>query len=155
MNRKVVKSGLLAVGLALVLAQLMPVDRSNPPVRGEVEASPEVRAILRRACYDCHSNETVWPWYGRVAPVSWLLARDVREGRKEVDFSVFGQYPEKRRQRKWTEIPEQVGKGEMPPWFYVAVHPEARLSDADRARLVRWARESAVREGPPQNAPPP
>lgn len=154
MNRKVVKSGLLAVGLALMLAQLMPVDRSNPPVQGEVEASPEVRAILRRACYDCHSNETVWPWYGRVAPVSWLLARDVREGRKEVDFSVFGQYPKKRRQRKWTEIPEQVGKGEMPPWFYVAVHPEARLSDADRATLVRWARESATREGPPQNAAP-
>ncbi len=155
MNRRLVRRGLLAVGLVLVLAQLVRVDRSNPPVEGEVEASPEVRAILRRACYDCHSNEVVWPWYGRVAPVSWLLARDVREGRKEVNFSVFGQYPEKRRQRKWTEIPEQVGKGEMPPWFYTAVHREARLSEADRDALVRWARQSAAREGPPQNAPPP
>ena len=97
----------------------------------------------------------MWPWYGRVAPVSWLLARDVREGRKEVNFSVFGQYPAKRRQRKWTEIPEQVGKGEMPPWLYTAVHPEARLSEADRDALVRWARENTAREGQPANAPSP
>ena len=155
MSRNIVKWGLLGIGLALALAQLVPVDRSNPPIQGEVEAPAQVRAILRRACYDCHANETVWPWYGRVAPVSWLLARDVREGRKEVNFSVFGQYPQKRRQRKWKEIPEQVEKGEMPPWYYVAVHPEARLSEADRAALVRWARESAVREGQPPNAPPP
>ncbi len=155
MNWKIVRRGILAVGLALVLAQAVPVDRSNPPVQAEVAAPADVRAILRRACYDCHSNETVWPWYGRVAPVSWLLARDVREGRKEVNFSVFGQYAEKRRQRKWVEIPEQIEKGEMPPWFYAAVHPEARLSEADRAALVRWARESAAPAGPGQTPPAP
>jgi Haem-binding domain len=155
MNWKIVKRGLLAAGLALVLAQAVPVDRSNPPVQGEVAAPAEVRAILRRACYDCQSNETVWPWYGHVAPVSWLLARDVREGRKEVNFSVFNQYAEKRRQRKWVEIPEQVEKGEMPPWFYTAVHPEGRLSEADRAALLRWARESAAAAGPTQTSPAP
>jgi len=152
MNRRLVRRALLAVALALLLAQVVPVDRSNPAVAAEVAAPPQVRAILRRACYDCHSNETVWPWYGRVAPVSWLLARDVREGRKEVNFSVFGQYADKRRQRKWIEIPEQVEKGEMPPWFYAAMHREARLSEADRAVLVRWARESAAREGRPDDA---
>lgn len=155
MNRKVVTRGLLVVAAALVLAQLVPVDRSNGAVSAEVAAPPEVRAILKRACYDCHSNETVWPWYGRVAPVSWLVGRDVREGRKEVNFSTFGEYPLKRRQRKWMEIPEQVDKGEMPPWFYAAVHPEARLSDADRAALVRWARAGAAAEGPPADAPKP
>ncbi len=155
MNWKIVKRGLLALGLALVLAQLVPVDRTNPPVQGEVAAPPEVRAILRRACYDCHSNETAWPWYGRVAPVSWLLGRDVREGRREVNFSVFDTYPEKRRQRKWTEIPEQVEKSEMPPWFYVAIHPEARLTEADRAALVRWAKESASSRPPADAAPAP
>jgi hypothetical protein len=144
MNRTVVRRALLGLAAVFVLAQFVPVDRSNPPVGSEVAAPPEVRAILRRACYDCHSNETVWPWYGRVAPVSWLLDRDVREGRKEVDFSVFGQYTEKRRNRKWTEIPEQIEKGEMPPWFYVTVHRDARLSEADRAALIRWARESAA-----------
>jgi hypothetical protein len=154
MNKKILKRGLLALGLALVLAQLVPVDRVNPPAGPEVAAPPEVRAILKRACYDCHSNETVWPWYGRVAPVSWLLERDVREGRKEVNFSVFGGYPQKRRLRKWFEIPEQLEKGEMPPWFYTAVHGEARLSEADRAALVRWARESSAREGAPEDKPP-
>jgi hypothetical protein len=144
MNRTVVRRALLGLTAVFVLAQFVPVDRSNPPVGGEVAAPPEVRAILRRACYDCHSNETVWPWYGRLAPVSWLLERDVREGRKEVDFSVFGQYTEKRRNRKWTEIPAQIEKGEMPPWFYVTVHRDARLSEADRAALIRWARESAA-----------
>ena len=149
---KVVKRGLLGAAAVLVVAQLVPVDRSNPPVQGEVAAPAEVRAILRRACYDCHSNEVRWPWYGRVAPVSWLLERDVREGRKEVNFSVFGEYPEKRRRRKWKEIPEQVQKGEMPPWFYVAVHGEARLSEADKAALVEWARASAAAEGPREGA---
>jgi cytochrome c551/c552 len=151
MNRRLVRRALLVLAAVFVLAQFVPVDRANPPVPAEVAAPSEVRAILRRACYDCHSNETVWPWYGRVAPVSWLLERDVREGRKEVDFSVFGQYTEKRRSRKWVEIPEQVGKGEMPPWFYVAVHPNARLSEADRATLIRWARGSAAT---PADAPP-
>jgi hypothetical protein len=144
MNKMMVRRALLAAVAALVLVQLVPVDRSNPPVEAEVAAPPEVRAILRRACYDCHSNETVWPWYGRIAPVSWLLQRDIREGRKEVNFSVFGQYPDKRRQRKWLEIPEQVEKREMPPWFYTTIHREARLSEADREALVRWARASAA-----------
>jgi hypothetical protein len=151
-NRKLVRQALLALSAVFVLAQFVPVERVNPPVEAGMEAPapPEVRAILKRACYDCHSNETAWPWYGHVAPVSWLLERDVREGRKEVNFSRLGQDPPKRRQRKWMEIPEQVEKSQMPPWFYAAVHPEARLSEADRAALVRWARESAAREGPPE-----
>jgi hypothetical protein len=153
MNRRVVRRALLALATVLLLAQLVPVERSNPPVQGEVAAPAEVRAILKRACYDCHSNETVWPWYAHVAPVSWLLERDVREGRKEVNFSVFGGDSEKRRQRKWTEIPEQLEKGEMPPWFYMLVHGEARLSEAERAALVRWARESSAREGRPDDKP--
>jgi hypothetical protein len=141
MNRRFVGRTLLVLAAGLVLAQLVPVDRVNPPGGGDVEAPPEVRAILKRACYDCHSSETVWPWYARVAPVSWLIERDVREGRKEVNFSTFTEYTVQRRQRKWKEIPEQVEKREMPPWFYTAVHPEARLSDADRAALLRWAAE--------------
>ena len=154
-NRKLVRRTLLAAAGVLVLAQLVPVDRSNPPVDSEVPAPPEVRAILKRACYDCHSNETTWPWYSRVAPLSWLVERDVREGRKGVNFSTFGRYADKRRQRKWMEIPEQIEKGEMPPWFYAAIHGEARLSDAERAALVRWARENGTREGRPEPLPAP
>jgi hypothetical protein len=141
MNRRLVRRTLLILLAVLVLAQLVPVDRANPPGGGDVAAPPEVRAILKRACYDCHSSETVWPWYSRVAPVSWLIARDVREGRREVNFSIFTTYSDKRRKRKWKEIPEQIEKGEMPPWFYTVVHSEARLSDGDRAALLRWAAE--------------
>jgi hypothetical protein len=152
MNRKIVMRAVLVLAAVLVLMQFVPVDRTNPPLGGEVPAPPEVRAVLKRACYDCHSNETVWPWYGRVAPFDWLMERDVREGRREVNFSTLADAPLKRRQRKWMEIPEQVEKHEMPPWFYTAVHPEARLSDADRAALVQWAQANGRRDGPP--APP-
>jgi hypothetical protein len=69
---RVLKWSIITVGVLLVAIQLVPVDRTNPPVEEEAPASPEVRAVLRRACYDCHSNETVWPWYSRVAPMSWL-----------------------------------------------------------------------------------
>lgn len=150
MNRKVVRTGILVVGLALALAQFVPVDRTNPPFDVEVPAPPAVRAILRRACYDCHSNETAWPWYARVAPVSWVLERDVREGRREVDFSTWNRNDEKRRVRKWKEIQEQVERREMPPWFYAAVHSEARLSAEDRKALNEWAVKSAVEEARPQ-----
>jgi len=153
MNRRLVVRALWILAAVLLLAQLVPVDRTNPPGGAEVAAPPEVHAILKRACYDCHSSETVWPWYSRVAPVSWLIARDVREGRNEVNFSIFTQYPEKRRRRKWKEIPEQIEKSEMPPWFYTAVHPEARLSDADRAALLRWAAEGGRLEAS-ADAPP-
>ena len=154
MNRRLFSRALSILTAAFVLAQLVPVGRANPPGGGDVAAPPEVRAMLKRACYDCHSSETVWPWYSRVAPVSWLIARDVREGRNEVNFSIFTQYPEKRRRRKWKEIPEQIEKSEMPPWFYTAVHPEARLSDADRAALLRWAAEGARLEGSAETPPP-
>ena len=78
---------ILVIGFALI--QLAPVDRANPAVETEVPASAEARVVLRRGCYDCHSNETVWPWYSRIAPVSWLTARDVREGRKALSFSTW------------------------------------------------------------------
>jgi hypothetical protein len=129
------------IGAALVLAgiQFVPVDRSNPPVETEIPASAEVRAVLRRACYDCHSNETVWPWYSRVAPVSWLVARDVREGRRELNFSAWNRYETKARSKKLKETREEVAEGEMPPWFYVAIHGDAALSAGDVALLNAWA----------------
>jgi hypothetical protein len=126
------------VGL-LAAIQLAPVDRSNPPVEAEVPADPNVRAILRRACYDCHSNETVWPWYSRVAPFSWLVARDVREGRRELNFSTWNQYTTKQQIKKLKESWEEVAEGEMPPWFYLPVHRDAVLPPEDRAALRQWS----------------
>ncbi len=92
------------------------VDTSNPPVTADVPASAAVKGILRRACYDCHSNETQWPWYGRIAPVSWLLARDVREGRAELNFSTWNQYSTQQRVKKLKESWEEVAKPrDVPP----------------------------------------
>jgi hypothetical protein len=128
-------------GLALVFVgiQFVPVDRTNPPVEEEVPAPPAVRAILERACYDCHSNETVWPWYSRVAPMSWLAVRDVQKGREELNFSTWNRLSTQDRVEALRESWEEVEEGEMPPWFYLPTHPEARLSAEDRAVLRAWA----------------
>lgn len=131
----------VALGFLVILAgiQFVPVDRSNPAVETEVPAPADVRAILRRACYDCHSNETVWPWYSRVAPVSWLVTGDVSEGRRKLNFTTWNRLPAPLQVKKLKESWKEISEGEMPPWYYVAVHRGATLSAADRAALSKWA----------------
>jgi hypothetical protein len=131
--------GLIAV---LIVVQFVPVARVNPTERGQPAAPSEVQALLQRACYDCHSNETQWPWYSSVAPLSFLIARDVTEGRKELNFSLWNGYNERRKGRKLKEIAEQVEKSKMPQWYYVSLHPDAKLSPADRELIIKWARRS-------------
>ena len=126
---------LLGVGI-----QFIPVDRSNPPVEEDISTPPQIKALLKRACYDCHSNETNWPWYSQVAPVSWLLAWDVYEGREELNFSTWNRYSPKKRNKYIKESWEEIDEGEMPPWFYLPLHPEASLSDQDRTVLREWAK---------------
>ncbi len=130
---------IVVMGLALVGIQLIPVTMNNPPIEEDISASTDVKAILKRACYDCHSHETVWPGYSRVAPVSWLLAWDVAEGREELNFSRWNRYGEKKRNKMIKEIWEEVEEGEMPPWFYVPLHPDSQLSEQDHAVLRAWA----------------
>ena len=132
------KIALGSVGL-LVLSQLVPVNRANPPVVSEPAMSSEVRAVLRDACYDCHSNETRWLWYSRVAPASWLIARDVRVGRAHLNFSEWDAMPEKKRVHRLKEIVSTVKSGEMPLWFYTPLHPEAVMSAEQKQLLVGWA----------------
>lgn len=131
-NRKTVL-GIVAAGVLLfVLIQLIPVDKTNPPVISEPNwDSPQTRVLAKEACFDCHSNETVWPWYAKIAPSSWLLKRDVDEGRRVLNFSEWGQG-----RREIGEIAEIVNEGEMPPWYYTLLHPNAKLSDSDKQALV-------------------
>lgn len=128
----------LALVVLLIAAQFVPVKRDNPPAQGEVPAPPEVRAVLERSCFDCHSRETRWPWYSHVAPVSWLLAYDVHEAREHMDFTAWDTYSEKKRRDHLEEIWEEVEAGSMPVFFYVPLHPEARLSPEDLALLRDW-----------------
>ena len=138
MKKWLVRLGVLGV-VVLVAIQFAPVAETNPGAESDILTSPELKTVLRRACYDCHSNETIWPWYSRVAPVSWLIVRDVTKGRAELNFSAWSQYNTRRRARKLKEMREQIEKGKMPQWYYVAVHPDARLSPSDRELILKWA----------------
>ncbi len=135
------RTGLVAAA-ALVAIQFVPVERTNPPVESDLQAPAELKALLRRSCYDCHSNETRWPWYARVAPVSWLVADDVKEGRREVNFSEWNRFTGARRDRKLKEIVEEVEQNKMPQWYYVILHPAAKLSAEDKKTIIRWAKQS-------------
>jgi hypothetical protein len=130
---------IFAVVLFGLLSLIFPVDRTNPPVTGEIKAPEKVMAILRRACFDCHSNETAWPWYSYVTPTSWLIAKDVREGREELNFSEWSDYNIKQQNHKRKKCGKEVEKGEMPLWFYIPLHPEADLSQEDIETLKLWS----------------
>jgi mono/diheme cytochrome c family protein len=121
--------------LGLVVAiQLVPYGRNhyNPAkVQEPAWDSPETRKLVVRACFDCHSNETVWPWYSQVAPVSWLVQHDVEEGRAVLNFSEFN-----RAQEETEESAETVAEGEMPMPIYTWLHSEARLTEEEKTRLI-------------------
>ncbi len=126
----------LLAGLALlVAAQAIPYgpSRTNPPVVAEPQwDSPMTRDLAHRACFDCHSNETEWPVYSGIAPVSWLVARDVEQGRSVLNLSEW-----QRPQEEAREAAETVTEGEMPLRLYTLMHSHARLSDVERAALAR------------------
>lgn len=132
---KITGAAVLAVALAI---QLVPVDRSNPPVQRTIDAPEDVERVLRRSCYDCHSNETDWPWYSRVAPASWLVADDVHEAREDMNFSEWPDDPDDATDLI-EEIGEQVESGAMPLDSYLWLHPEARMSDEERQLLIDWS----------------
>jgi Haem-binding domain len=122
----------LVVGALAI--QLVPYgrDHTNPPVTGEPAwDSAATRAVAVAACFDCHSNETRWPWYSTIAPISWRLQRHVDEGRAKLNFSEWGTG-----EQETGDIVEMVADGSMPPWDYRLLHPEASLSEADRQALM-------------------
>jgi len=138
MKKKIV---IVVVALVVVFLaiQLVPVNRTNPPVVADFDGPPDVAKVLRTSCYDCHSNETSWPWYSRVAPVSWLVAHDVEEAREHLNFSAWGSLDSKRRAKLADEIWEEVEDGEMPLKQYLIAHSEARLGDDAKATLRDWS----------------
>jgi len=135
--------------LVAVLIQLIPFGHShtNPPKSGEPAwDSPGTRELFHRACFDCHSNETRWPWYAHVAPTSWLLQRDVNEGRRHLNFSEWD-----RPQHHRSHVAEQVKEGEMPPWYYLPMHPQAKLSETEKRALIAGAEKTLGQQHGPGN----
>lgn len=156
---KVLKWSAVVTALLFTGAQAYRPDRVNPAVderltlAASTRVPPEVEAILRRSCNDCHSSETVWPWYSNVAPASWFLKKHVDEGRRELSFSEWGSYPKRKRERKLHEMCEQVESGEMPLKSYLPLHPEARLSEEDKRRICEWTRLEEERQPEDAQAP--
>jgi len=127
---------ILFIVIVIIAIQFIPYgrDHKNPPVASEPTwDSPKTREIFYRACGDCHSNETKWPGYSNVAPISWLVQYDVDQGRKEFNVSMWGVQKE----NEGDESAETIEKGEMPPWFYLISHPEAKLTEHETKEFIK------------------
>ncbi|HEY1719375.1 MAG TPA: heme-binding domain-containing protein [Verrucomicrobiae bacterium] len=138
-----------ALGVTFALLQFTNPPRTNPPVAHDLMAAsappPEIAAMLHAACYDCHSGETKWPWYSRVAPMSWLIADDVNEGRTNLNLSDWPFDKPDRAARRLEDMSEQIGYGEMPPKKYTAIHAGARFTENRRKELTDWLDSEAGR----------
>jgi heme-binding protein len=139
---------LLILCVLLVAIQFVPVGRTNPPIdpaqtlEHTMTVPPDVKAILDRSCRDCHSNQTVWPWYSYVAPASWLLVHDVNHARDEMNFSEWGAENTDAQRDSLVEICRKVKKGAMPLGSYTFLHREAVLTPADVTALCKFTEEA-------------
>lgn len=125
--------------IAFVGIQFIEVERANPPVTADINAPTEVKNIFKNSCYDCHSNETVWPWYSKIAPISWMIVNDVTDGRKHLNFSEWEKlYSEKRAKLK-KEIWDEVNKDEMPLNIYTYLHPDTKMDMIRKNIIKKWA----------------
>lgn len=131
---------LVITGIQLIPTELPATSTDNP---GDIIksglVSQDVAILLKTSCYSCHSNETKYPWYSHVAPSSWLVGHDVREGREELNFSRWQDYDVRKILGKLDDITAEVGEGRMPLGIYTIMHPSAKLNDEQRKLIVAWA----------------
>ena len=150
MKRKLKWIGIGLVVVFVVIQAIRPA-KTNPMVdetktiQANTHMSAEISAILERACADCHSSKTTWPWYSQIAPVSWFIVSDVNGARAHLALSDWGTYKLEKKATKLQEICEQVEQGEMPMKTYVIIHPTAKLSDSDKQLLCDWAKQERER----------
>lgn len=146
MNR--VKKILLAILIVLIVIQVIQPARNKS---GQVLATnmmtmykmPDtVQAVLKAACYDCHSNNTNYPWYTYVQPVGWMLANHIRHGKEELNFNEFGSYTARRQQSKLKAIANQIKDGDMPLYSYTIMHKNARLTKEQKQLIIEWAQKT-------------
>lgn len=145
--KRILLCGVLGLLALAVLIQAVPYGRAhmNPPVRAEPAwNAPLTRDLAARACFDCHSNQVTWPWYSNIAPVSWLIQRDVDEGRSTLNFSEW-----KRPQEGTGDVVEAVLGKSMPPWYFTLLHSNAKLSKLEREQLARGLQSTIAKSPPP------
>lgn len=136
---------ILGAAVVAVLIQFIPYgkDYTNPPVVSEPKwDSMQTKVLFDKACANCHSNKTTYPWYSKVAPISWLVAFDVEEGREHFNVSMWGA----QKKNKGDEAAEEVEKGEMPPFYYLPTHPEAKLTQSETEQLILGLEKTFGRE---------
>jgi hypothetical protein len=147
--KKILKWIVVVFVVAFVLLQFANPAHTNPPVANDLMAtnapSPQVAAMLHTACYDCHSYETRWPWYSHVMPMSWLVVKDVNDGRDALNLSDWPKDNPMRAAKRLEDMSEEIGYGEMPPKKYTAIHTDARLTDSQRKELTDWLDVEAAR----------
>lgn len=139
---------LLIVGVVpqFITVKKPKVSTNNPAdLLATVKVPKPIAKLLKASCYDCHSNETVYPWYASIAPVSWLVVRDVKEGRKHLNFSEWDQLKITKKAKALGNISDAVKQGDMPMSIYTFIHRKVRLSKEDRQSLVEWADSTADR----------
>ena len=138
------KKVFLILFLVFILIQFFRIDKTNPPINTgmdflTIKKTPETIANqIRNSCYDCHSNETKYPWYSNIQPFGWFLKNHIEDGRKHLNFSTFATYEPKRQAHKLFESVEMVENGEMPMESYLLMHPEAKLSESQKAEIVNY-----------------
>jgi Haem-binding domain len=149
--KKILKIAAIAVAAIFAALQFVRPARTNPPVEeartisAHTQITPEVAALLDRSCNDCHSNQTRWPWYSNVAPVSWFVVGHVNDGRREMNFSDWAQYGTDARRELLKEICSEARSGAMPLGSYLRLHSEAKLSSEDVKTLCDWANAESRR----------
>lgn len=142
--KKILRGTFIALIIALVVMQFIQPDRTNPKYDSSQDfltvnaVDSEIGHFIKTACYDCHSNETKWPWYSKVAPMSYAVAHHVEEGREHLNFSEWGTYSEGKADHKLEECIEEIKEGEMPLWGYTALHADADLTDEQLEQLVNF-----------------
>ena len=127
---------IIIVGIQLIPVWLL--QTNSPTVSEPSWDSTQTRVLAQRSCFDCHSNQTNWPLYSRIAPVSWLVTRDVLSGRRHLNLSEWGASAgaSRRPDRVANEVRREISRGDMPPSYYVLVHPDAKLTDAEKQQLI-------------------
>ena len=144
---KVFKIVIVILLAVLIIVQFIPnklpetSTQNDGDLMAKVTMTPEVSKILKASCYDCHSNETHYPWYSYVAPVSWLISHDVNDGRDELNFSEWSNYPKRRMIKKLDKIKEEVTEGDMPLPIYTIIHTKTKLNDQQKELIKKWTEE--------------
>jgi hypothetical protein len=138
---------LLGIGILLIAIQFIRPARNissqilATDITKTVKVSDSVQAVLKKACYDCHSNNTNYPWYSNIQPVGWFLANHVSGGKRHLNFSDFGSYTQRRQQSKLNDVANEVQDGGMPLSSYTMIHKEARLNANEKSLIIKWAQQ--------------